>query len=782
MSFYRLILLIIGNILIISLLLSKDNNALALTTTLNDFSTSSLLPSATQILTNGGCQAPLLQVSNKTDDYICLDECCLACPYLDNFYKENLLDYTYKIFSGFGIVSFFLMILLSIGFLVLPSQRQNPITKQILLPFALSIAYFEASQFFIINQKQTLCLSDGFTPTTVHNSSSCKFQAIFSLGGAYAMGYWSAILMTHLHMLSIWRSEFIMRNIYYFHGLAWSATLLSIIIPFLTNNVADGNNLCFISGKASLYYFVFLSFICFAFIAHVFTFIYIAKVTLRANWRRSDQTHCTSRTSISEAQRAIIHVKYVINVQWRALMGAFMMLIVYVFDWVFFASGTTSLRNENDNTVKDWVIQWMDCTQNPSSYDYECNSISKPHVQPYTLIMLALSFNGVIGILMFIVFAGKKSIILEAWKIIKGYKSMACFHSSDEIGSIGTSSINFRRSVVSENVSSFEDDKKPIKITLKEWFNTLYNKYLKCNDLTSKNKFKELGHSTSNNNNNNNNVGEHTTVIIGKIRDFSNMSGRKDSSDTGSGGGSSQALGYNSCSDNEERIDRNICNNNVNNSIIKPHSRDSSRRMSIRRNKRDKSSSDSLSLHMSNIYTRASMVIAESNINIHDDSNNDANNNHDDNNITSNSNSNNNSDSDKNIDQPHIQAPEMARASFGLGNNSLSSISTSNKRSDGSDDGDTNNLPSSSSSKQVFNTITIPGNDDDTKDLQIQDIENTFLASTSTFLEFHTSTGTFLDFDTLTSSFDDNNYMKDTNNSNVDLVRTETFGSYEKKE
>ncbi|CAJ0760099.1 3374_t:CDS:2, partial [Entrophospora sp. SA101] len=273
-------------------------------------------------------------------------------------------------------------------------------------------------------------------------------------------------------------------------------------------------------------------------------------------------------------------------------------------------------------------------------------------------------------ILMFIVFAAKKSIILEAWKIIKGYKSITCSHSGEEIGSIGTSSINFRRSVVSENVSSFEDDKKSVKITLKEWFNNLYNKYLKRNDLASKNKFKELGNSISNNNNNNNHVGGHTTIVIGKTTDLSTITGRKGS--ISSGVGSGQALGYNSYNDNEERASRNIHNNNVNNSIKKPHSRDSSSRLSIKRNRRDKSSSDSLSLHMS--------------------------------------------------------TPEMARASFGLGNNSLSSvssISTSNRRSDGSDDGDTNNLPSSSSSKQVSNTITIPDNDDDTKDLQIQDAEST---------------------------------------------------------
>ncbi|CAJ0649666.1 9506_t:CDS:2 [Entrophospora sp. SA101] len=158
----------------------------------------------------------------------------------------------------------------------------------------------------------------------------------------------------------------------------------------------------------------------------------------------------------------------------------------------------------------------------------------------------------------------------------------------------------------------------------------------------------------------------------GFSRDFSNITGRKGS--ISSGVGSGQALGYNSYNDNEERASRNIHNNNVNNSIKKPHSRDSSSRLSIKRNRRDKSSSDSLSLHMS--------------------------------------------------------TPEMARASFGLGNNSLSSvssISTSNRRSDGSDDGDTNNLPSSSSSKQVSNTITIPDNDDDTKDLQIQDAESTII-------------------------------------------------------
>src|SRR5947208_3432812 len=143
--------------LIIIILLSKDNTVSALATIVGSF-TSSLLPSfpsfplqnTTHDVTKE-CRAPLLYGPKDPTTNICLDNCCLACPYLNNFYKD--LDYTYKIFTSLGIFSFFLSVLVCIIFIVLPSQRQNPTTIKILFPFALSVTFYEASQLFSIKQE-----------------------------------------------------------------------------------------------------------------------------------------------------------------------------------------------------------------------------------------------------------------------------------------------------------------------------------------------------------------------------------------------------------------------------------------------------------------------------------------------------------------------------------------------------------------------------------------------------------------------------------------------------
>jgi hypothetical protein len=102
------------------------------------------------------CPPPLIVRTGLAKDdtqQLCLNNCCLACPFADNFYQENKIKITYQVFASVGIVSFVLMIILSIFFVTLPSQKQNPLSKRVLLPLALGVMYFEGSEFFTISQK-----------------------------------------------------------------------------------------------------------------------------------------------------------------------------------------------------------------------------------------------------------------------------------------------------------------------------------------------------------------------------------------------------------------------------------------------------------------------------------------------------------------------------------------------------------------------------------------------------------------------------------------------------
>src|SRR5947208_2102051 len=80
------------------------------------------------------CPPPLITKLDGLDDahdnQVCFGKCCLACPFTNNFYEKNKIEKTFESFAIVGIVSFFLMILLGIFFVKLPSQRQNLLAKK----------------------------------------------------------------------------------------------------------------------------------------------------------------------------------------------------------------------------------------------------------------------------------------------------------------------------------------------------------------------------------------------------------------------------------------------------------------------------------------------------------------------------------------------------------------------------------------------------------------------------------------------------------------------------
>ncbi|GBC12659.2 hypothetical protein GLOIN_2v1861514 [Rhizophagus irregularis DAOM 181602=DAOM 197198] len=400
------------------------------------------------IISKDNCPSPL--IARDPNGHIdesqnCVNNCCLACPFPNNFYEEGKLDFIYKSFAILGIISFFLMILLCIFFIVLPSQKKNHLAKLMLFPLALSVMCFEGAEFFTINQKQSQCV-DAITPADSRNNTYCAVQAFFTLAGSCAIACYSSLLMTHLHLVSVWRVDFITKKIIGFHALIFGGSLAAFIIPYLTNNI-QSSNICFISLDSAPAYFYFLFFIYIAFAAHLTTFIYMAHITIKSNRRYSVASTISKRTTIIEAQRQLNHLHAVFKMQWRALLGALLMLIIYVLNWHFYIFGLRVLAEST--LTSEWIIKWVLCLKDQGSQSI-CANIIKEYIPSYSYIITLLFFNRTAGILIFIIFAAKKSVVLEVYDLIRGKNPREMnpnlsFVETEIPGGRGSSSISAHR-------------------------------------------------------------------------------------------------------------------------------------------------------------------------------------------------------------------------------------------------------------------------------------------------------------------------------------------------
>ncbi|GES82804.1 hypothetical protein GLOIN_2v1861514 [Rhizophagus clarus] len=375
---------------------------------------------ALNIISKDDCPPPLIVRDSNVHTYgfrDCLNDCCLACPFANNFYEENKLDITYKSFAIFGIISFFLMILLGIFFIVLPSQKQNHLSKLILLPLALSVMCFEGAEFFTLNQKQSQC-ADSITPANSNNNARCAVQAFFTLAGSCAIACYSSLLMTHLHLVSVWRNEFITKHIGYFHALIFGGSLAAFVVPYITHNI-QATNICFISLDSAPAYFYFLFFIYIAFAAHLTTLIHMAHITIKSNRRYSLSSAMSKRTTIIEAQRQLNRLNAIFKMQWRALLGALLMLIIYVLNWHFYVFGLRVLTKSV--LTNEWVVKWIQCLKDHKSQSI-CAHTIETFIPSYNYILTLLFFNRTAGILIFIIFAAKRTVLLEVYDLIRGKK------------------------------------------------------------------------------------------------------------------------------------------------------------------------------------------------------------------------------------------------------------------------------------------------------------------------------------------------------------------------
>ncbi|RIB15808.1 hypothetical protein C2G38_1557795 [Gigaspora rosea] len=238
----------------------------------------------------------------------------------------------------------------------------------------------------------------------------CAIQSFFTLGGAYTIAIYSSLLMTHLHLVSIWKSDFITRHIKIFHAFAFVILSVAVILPMAEKKV-EATNICFVSVEYAKIYFLPLSFIYVTLLLHVITFIYMTKVSIKANWRDCDRS--TLRLSISEAQQTLTHITHIIRIQWRASFGALLMVTVYSVNWIFYTFKVPLIK---DQMGSDWIQQWFQCLVNGTQST--CSFYANDYVPSFSWIVTVLFFNRFCGIIIFILFVGKRSMLIDLWHYV----------------------------------------------------------------------------------------------------------------------------------------------------------------------------------------------------------------------------------------------------------------------------------------------------------------------------------------------------------------------------
>lgn len=170
-------------------------------------------------------------------------------------------------------------------------------------------------------------------------------------------------------------------------------------------------NLCLISLDHifEIFFYPMAAIVCPAFVIHIATFFYIAKIAVQEGVR-SDMSQSLSPSSF--AIRRHKHVLVAVHIQWRALLLAILSSGTVIFYWIFYFTQIHRIVSfEKDQVITN---HWLECMLSPGGHQDTCVTIIKDHLPTYGLMMAAETLVSTQGIWLFVIF-GKQSLWRE-WK------------------------------------------------------------------------------------------------------------------------------------------------------------------------------------------------------------------------------------------------------------------------------------------------------------------------------------------------------------------------------
>ncbi|KAF7723345.1 hypothetical protein EC973_002093 [Apophysomyces ossiformis] len=334
---------------------------------------------------------------------------------MDAFYNEG---WTVHAFLATDIVRFISAItsfIILLSYLVLPDKRRHP--SLLILNMAIAIFLFSMTVFFSIGNPNKLQCSGPINPSTQDNNVLCAVQGAILIFSSLATCCWSAALIVNLHCHTVWNSNFFTHRYVALNIICWGIPTAFMATALGLHAVRfEFANLCLVSVSRifELFFYPMAVIICPAFLLHISTFFYIARIAIKEGLETdmSQSLSTGSHTGRSQAARRHRHVITAVKIQWRALLLAIVSCGTVVFYWIFYFTQIHKMqRIGTDPTI---TTHWLECmlTADNNHNQNSCVHVVSPHLPPFGLMITAEALVSLCGFWVFLIF-GKRSLWRE---------------------------------------------------------------------------------------------------------------------------------------------------------------------------------------------------------------------------------------------------------------------------------------------------------------------------------------------------------------------------------
>ncbi|KAF9377974.1 hypothetical protein BGX21_003053 [Mortierella sp. AD011] len=349
------------------------------------------------------CPAPFIPDTmlgpggTSTNPKFCESGCCIPCPAQYSLYPKGKLELGYKIADVGRIFSTLLTFMLLPSYIFFAEKRAHPNT----LIFWNNVCFFFFSVVvvFPLSDRRGIQCVDEINSSTQLNNMTCAVQGAMLIFFAVAICAWVTMIIVNLHLHMVWSSAWFSRNYTLIHTFCWTyPSVVTAVALGLKQVKWETGHYCLLGEEMSSYIFFYpvAALIFPAFLIHVYTFIYIARITV---------THSNTQSALSSGGTPVIsprrHIMNVIKIQWRAALVAVFALIAVMYYWLFFFLQIKKIRPEiiRPNVRKYFVS----CLLNGGDQD-TCAEELAPYLPPYGLMISAEILISCLGIIIFIVF------------------------------------------------------------------------------------------------------------------------------------------------------------------------------------------------------------------------------------------------------------------------------------------------------------------------------------------------------------------------------------------
>lgn len=246
-------------------------------------------------------------------------------------------------------------LVLTVSYLVLPDKRRHP--SLLILNFSISIFLFSMVSFFSVNDPKRIQCANPASVSSQDNNPLCAVQGkylfiiilvilllkclligailIFS---SLATCCWSAALILNLHLHTVWKVNFFTNRYYILNIFCWGYPIVFMSLTLGLHKVKfEFANLCLVSVDKifELFFYPMAAIVCPAFLVHIATFIYIARMAFREGIQSDiSQSASQGTTNLPITSRKHKHVITAVQIQWRAILLAILSSGTVVFYWV----------------------------------------------------------------------------------------------------------------------------------------------------------------------------------------------------------------------------------------------------------------------------------------------------------------------------------------------------------------------------------------------------------------------------------------------------------------